>query len=79
LAAKYDSQHAKSLQQLTEAIQDRLDFIGVNWVADDDGDDDDDAVDEPEDVGPAKKVRLLDYACGTGMISRVRIAATRTR
>ncbi|KAI0130591.1 S-adenosyl-L-methionine-dependent methyltransferase [Xylariales sp. AK1849] len=60
-AAKYDTKHEKSLRQLTEAIQAKLDFLGVDWVEDDD--------DGPADIG-GKRVRLLDYACGTGMISR---------
>ncbi|KAH8193516.1 hypothetical protein TruAng_012318 [Truncatella angustata] len=65
-AAQYDTKHEKSLQQLTEAIQSKLDFIGADWVDDDDDDDDDGQTDS------SKQVRLLDYACGTGMISRVR-------
>ncbi|ORY67460.1 S-adenosyl-L-methionine-dependent methyltransferase [Pseudomassariella vexata] len=60
-ASNYDAKHEKSLRQLTEAIQARLDFIGVDWVNDDD--------DTADGVG-SKQVRLLDYACGTGMISR---------
>ncbi|KAK6085445.1 methyltransferase domain-containing protein [Seiridium cupressi] len=67
-AAKYDSKHEKSLQQLTEAIQARLDFIGADWAADDE---DQDGNDGQSDSKP-KQLRLLDYACGTGMISRVR-------
>ncbi|KAH6651746.1 S-adenosyl-L-methionine-dependent methyltransferase [Truncatella angustata] len=63
-AAQYDTKHEKSLQQLTEAIQSKLDFIGADWVDDDDDDDDDGQTDS------SKQVRLLDYACGTGMISR---------
>ncbi|KAK9777286.1 putative S-adenosyl-L-methionine-dependent methyltransferase [Seiridium cardinale] len=65
-AAKYDSKHEKSLQQLTEAIQARLDFIGADWAADDEDQDDND---RQSDSKP-KQSRLLDYACGTGMISR---------
>ncbi|KAK6207282.1 hypothetical protein LQW54_007366 [Pestalotiopsis sp. IQ-011] len=78
VAAQYDSKFEKSLQQLTEAIQSRLDFIGVDWADDEDDDDDEDGDEKDKDaVGqtsqPAnspRQVRLLDYACGTGMISR---------
>ncbi|KAI1851959.1 hypothetical protein JX266_002812 [Neoarthrinium moseri] len=61
-AAKYDSKNEKGLQQLTQAIQARLDFIGADWV---DDDEDDDAA-----GGDGRQLRLLDYACGTGMVSR---------
>lgn len=79
MAAQYDSKFEKSLQQLTEAIQSRLDFIGVDWADDEDDDDDEEGDEKDKDaVGqtsqPAnspRQVRLLDYACGTGMISRV--------
>ncbi|KAH8648365.1 S-adenosyl-L-methionine-dependent methyltransferase [Xylariales sp. PMI_506] len=56
-AANYDAKHERSQRQLTESIQSRLNFIGADWLADDD------EVSE-------KPVRLLDYACGTGMVSR---------
>ncbi|KAI0021440.1 S-adenosyl-L-methionine-dependent methyltransferase [Xylariomycetidae sp. FL0641] len=62
-AANYDAKHSKLNERLTREIQDRLDFIGVDWVSTDDEDD--------EAGGkPKKEVRLLDYACGTGMMSR---------
>ncbi|KAL7621204.1 hypothetical protein AAE478_008521 [Parahypoxylon ruwenzoriense] len=59
----------------------RLSWIGVDWATTDDGDDNEDEGDrkskseskekpEPEPARPGKEVRLLDYACGTGMISR---------
>lgn len=41
-----------------ERIQARRDFIGADWV-------------EDEDEEGAKSVRFLDYACGTGLLSRV--------
>ncbi|KAK8102929.1 hypothetical protein PG984_016075 [Apiospora sp. TS-2023a] len=79
-ASNYDSKFQKTIQQLTEAIQERLDFIGVDWVADED---DADAVEDAaaEEVGGrdqgsgttpslSREVRLLDYACGTGLMSR---------
>lgn len=80
MAAQYDTKFEKSLQQLTEAIQSRLDFIGVDWADDDDDDDDNDDQQDSDEKNKednartpndSRQVRLLDYACGTGMISRV--------
>ncbi|KAF3019439.1 hypothetical protein E8E14_013326 [Neopestalotiopsis sp. 37M] len=79
VAAQYDTKFEKSLQQLTEAIQSRLDFIGVDWADDDDDDDDNDDQQDSDEKNKednartpndSRQVRLLDYACGTGMISR---------
>lgn len=47
--------------QLTEQIRNRLDWLGVKWASHDDSQKD------------GREVRLLDYACGTGMIARVRL------
>ncbi|KAI1101438.1 S-adenosyl-L-methionine-dependent methyltransferase [Jackrogersella minutella] len=79
-ALTYDSKHGKLNERLTKEIQTRLDWVGVDWVTVDDDDDDDDSEDENEDVDepneeaesaqPSREVRLLDYACGTGMMSR---------
>ncbi|KAK4987545.1 hypothetical protein LTR50_004578 [Elasticomyces elasticus] len=57
LANSYDTEpwQQKLSAQLTQAIQDRLDWLGVDWAT-------------PEKKG--KDVRLLDYACGTGLVSR---------
>ncbi|EGS22689.1 uncharacterized protein CTHT_0011620 [Thermochaetoides thermophila DSM 1495] len=40
-AASYDAKHQKTLDRLIEEIRDRLDFLGVDWVNDDDNDDED--------------------------------------
>ncbi|KAK5656517.1 hypothetical protein OQA88_4494 [Cercophora sp. LCS_1] len=61
-AASYDSKHEKTLNHILEEIQSRLDFIGADWV-DDDSDNEDASA-------PKKQLRLLDYACGTGIVSR---------
>lgn len=61
-------------------IQERRDFIGVQWVEDDDDDEtsDEEGVisdgkrKEKPGEATARSVRLLDYACGTGAMSRVR-------
>ncbi|KAI0012028.1 S-adenosyl-L-methionine-dependent methyltransferase [Xylariaceae sp. FL0662B] len=71
-AAVYDSKHAKVNERLTKELQSRLDFIGVDWASDDEDDDSGDEVDgKPKSTSkPKREVRLLDYACGTGMMSR---------
>ncbi|KAH9905344.1 S-adenosyl-L-methionine-dependent methyltransferase [Xylariomycetidae sp. FL2044] len=113
-AARYDNKHRKMNERLAREIQERLDWIGVDWVYSDDDDDDDDDDedgddgDEDEDgedpvagdvrggadadgIGDGdgdgdaddegkrmkgkgkdseREVRLLDYACGTGMMTR---------
>jgi len=61
-AASYDSKHGKTLDRLIEEIRARLGFIGVDWV--------DDEEDEKKEGAQEKSVRLLDYACGTGVVSR---------
>ncbi|KAI0395176.1 hypothetical protein F5Y17DRAFT_474871 [Xylariaceae sp. FL0594] len=67
-AASYDHKHRKLNERLTRELQARLDFIGVDWASDDE-----DTGDEFEEGGanrPRREVRMLDYACGTGMMSR---------
>ncbi|WQF89604.1 Putative S-adenosyl-L-methionine-dependent methyltransferase superfamily [Colletotrichum destructivum] len=82
LAAEYDTRYEKTTLQLEREIQKRKDFIGADWVVDEDEDEDEDGSDDGSEDGPAtaqpppppgadtKRVRLLDYACGTGLISR---------
>lgn len=72
-AATYDARHEKTLAQLMEEIRSRLDLIGADWVDDDEDEDEDDGVKEAgkkEESKSKKSVRLLDYACGTGLVSR---------
>jgi hypothetical protein len=69
-SATYDSRHEKTLDKIIEDIRSHLEFIGDDWVSDDDTDEDDERTEDK----PSKAVRLLDYACGTGTISRVRTA-----
>ena len=68
-AATYDSRHAKMLERITAELRSRLDFIGVDWA--DDDEDEDEAKNHDDGTKPKKQVRMLDYACGTGMMSRV--------
>ncbi|KAL2161134.1 hypothetical protein VTH06DRAFT_8353 [Thermothelomyces fergusii] len=78
LAAEYDQRHGKTLDRLIEEIRARLDFLGAAWVDDDEDDDTSDgsAVDDSatranrSDGVSERMVRLLDYACGTGVVSR---------
>ncbi|KAI2634709.1 S-adenosyl-L-methionine-dependent methyltransferase [Hypomontagnella submonticulosa] len=72
-AAIYDSKHSRLNERLTKEIQARLDWIGVDWVTTDDEDSEDEDETTPRESRPAqprREVRLLDYACGTGMMSR---------
>lgn len=69
-AASYDSKHEKTLDQIVKEIRARLDFIGVDWVEDDDDAEDESNKDKSEEKTPKKEVRMLDYACGTGVVSR---------
>lgn len=85
-ASTYDAKHSKLNERLIEEIQARLDWIGVKWANADDDDDSSQGDDEHEherdgseggpekshkSAQPRKEVRLLDYACGTGMMTRV--------
>lgn len=58
MASEYDVKdwHKKMNAMIMREIRDRLDWFGVDWV---------------KDHEESKEVRLLDYACGTGLISRV--------
>ncbi|KAK9372091.1 S-adenosyl-L-methionine-dependent methyltransferase [Lipomyces chichibuensis] len=49
IAATYDTDLEEGLKSLTEAVQVRRDWIGIDWNG---------------------AVKVLDYACGTGVISR---------
>ncbi|KAI1493219.1 S-adenosyl-L-methionine-dependent methyltransferase [Biscogniauxia mediterranea] len=82
-AATYDARHAKLIDRLTREIRNRLDFIGVDWADDEDDEDEDEDGSESESEEseeenkkkdekkkPRREVRLLDYACGTGLVSR---------
>jgi hypothetical protein len=49
---------------LIKELQSSLDFIGVDWASEEDAEDD--------ETPDRRSVTLLDYACGTGLVSRVR-------
>ncbi|KAI5867699.1 S-adenosyl-L-methionine-dependent methyltransferase [Durotheca rogersii] len=72
-ASTYDSKHGKLLERLIQELQARRDWIGVDWAdGDDSAEEDDEHLDDiqSKSTEAKKEVRLLDYACGTGMISR---------
>lgn len=58
MAATYetDPRWEKLMAQLIAEVKDRRDFIGVDWV---------------KDGESGRTVRMIDYACGPGTISRV--------
>ncbi|OLN86106.1 putative methyltransferase C1347.09 [Colletotrichum chlorophyti] len=58
--------HFKCLER---EIRKRKDFIGAEWIVDDDDDSEEDDG-APQVVPDGRRMRLLDYACGTGLISR---------
>ncbi|KAL2758353.1 hypothetical protein ACRALDRAFT_1068705 [Sodiomyces alcalophilus JCM 7366] len=61
LAADYDSRFEKTVDQLVREIRKRKQLISNHWVEEEE--------DDNERTGP-KTIKLLDYACGTGLISR---------
>lgn len=67
-AADYDSEEylQKINTQIVTALRSRLGWIGAPWV---DVKDDKDKVIEGEEG--KRECKLLDYACGTGKITRV--------
>ncbi|KAK4200162.1 S-adenosyl-L-methionine-dependent methyltransferase [Triangularia verruculosa] len=66
-ASTYDSKHQKTLDQLVEEIRKRVGFIGVDWADEETSDEEGGEKDEKKEK---REVRLLDYACGTGLVSR---------
>ncbi|KAK7743767.1 hypothetical protein SLS53_003786 [Cytospora paraplurivora] len=74
-AAGYDARHEKTTEEIARRIEARRDFIGVDWVEDDSTSEDEDEDEEDNDAHhgpppPGKTVKILDYACGTGSMSR---------
>ncbi|ROW10577.1 hypothetical protein VMCG_01731 [Cytospora schulzeri] len=67
-AANYDAKHEKTTEEIARRIEARRDFIGLDWIEDDDS-----SEDEGDDSHrqPSRTVKILDYACGTGSMSRV--------
>lgn len=63
-AANYDAKHEKTTDEIARRIEARMTLIGVEWI-------EDDSSDAEGDTAPGRAVRVLDYACGTGSMSRV--------
>ncbi|KAM3075269.1 hypothetical protein ACMFMG_007287 [Clarireedia jacksonii] len=66
-AANYDARFQKTMDQLVSLLRDPsiLSFINVPWIPDTDTETDTDT-DSPQ----SHTLKLLDYACGTGLITR---------
>ncbi|KUI72695.1 hypothetical protein VM1G_08107 [Cytospora mali] len=67
-AAHYDAKHEKTTEEIARRIETRRDFIGVDWIEDDDSSEDENGDDTHRQ--PHRTVKVLDYACGTGSMSR---------
>ncbi|TVY91992.1 putative methyltransferase [Lachnellula willkommii] len=65
-ASSYNNRFEKTILQIIHEIQERREWLGVDWV--------EDSSDDESSTSNSKKatspVRLLDYACGTGLVSR---------
>ena len=48
-----------SRQKLAQNIRDKLSFVGIDWAK------------SPDGTLTGKEVKMLDYACGPGFLSRV--------
>ncbi|WPG97724.1 Hypothetical protein R9X50_00050500 [Acrodontium crateriforme] len=59
LSATYNTKpwQLKLSAQVSEALEKRMDWMGVEWA-------------KPDDRTSGRQVRLLDYACGTGSITK---------
>ncbi|KAK3709402.1 hypothetical protein LTR37_010963 [Vermiconidia calcicola] len=59
LSSEYDSKpwRLRMSKQIAEALEERKDWIGLRWA-------------QPDDLQYGRETRLLDYACGTGSITR---------
>ena len=57
-SANYDSKHERVAQIVKKALEERKDWIEVRWAKD-------------NDLHFGRETRLLDYACGTGSITKI--------
>jgi hypothetical protein len=67
IASARSNKNEKTTEQLIAELRNRLDWIGCGFL------DDSKVKDDEVEAGEVDKrsVRLLDYGCGTGMVSRV--------
>lgn len=68
-AADYDAKHEKTTAEIARRIEARRGLIGVEWLEEDDSSDEEGV--STAEAAPGRAVRVLDYACGTGSMSRV--------
>jgi hypothetical protein len=76
MAETYHDNNEKTTSRLIEEVRLRLDWIGVDFLDEDDNDDEEGEA--PSAQKKARIVRLLDYACGPGMMSRVSLPHPQT-
>jgi hypothetical protein len=67
MALAHSNKNGKTTEQLIAEIRSRLDWISVDFL---DGSKDEEDGSEAEEI-EGKSMRILDYGCGPGMISRV--------
>jgi hypothetical protein len=68
-ASTYNTKFSKTILQIVEEIQARRHWIGADSIDLDSETDDGSSASDLTAQG--KALRLLDYACGTGLVSRV--------
>ncbi|EHL01022.1 putative Uncharacterized methyltransferase [Glarea lozoyensis 74030] len=70
-AASYNTRFSKTIDQIILEIQSRTDWINVEWSESPPSSPENaSTTDTSQDLEPKRSVRLLDYACGTGLVSR---------
>ncbi|CAG8950128.1 hypothetical protein HYFRA_00008363 [Hymenoscyphus fraxineus] len=68
-ASTYNTKFSKTITQIIAEIQARTAWIGVDWI-EDTSDSENEETTTSSSTAPQRTVRLLDYACGTGLVSR---------
>lgn len=68
-AADYDAKHEKTTAEIARRLEARRGLIGVEWLEEDDSSGEEGV--SISNAVPGRAVRVLDYACGTGSMSRV--------
>ncbi|TAQ89832.1 hypothetical protein B7494_g1844 [Chlorociboria aeruginascens] len=64
IASTYNDKFSKTISQIITEIEARLDFIGVDFISSDSDSE------SSSSAAPHRTIKLLDYACGTGLMSR---------
>lgn len=73
-ASAYDASPwvQKLAEQLTDELHARLGWIGVDWVDEDLND----GKEKMDALRTKREIKMLDYACGPGMMSRVSLKSS---